>query len=584
MHREVGPLGEIITFYSYKGGTGRTMALANIGHLLAQKHGSVLLVDWDLEAPGLHRYFRDLVRGRFPNDAAGDELEQWPGLIDFFREIERRIAEGAESHTEQAAQGLLAQVPIDRYLLSTDQPALYLLKAGRLDETYSVSVNTFDWEALHERSPWLLRAFAQHLAERFRYVLIDSRTGVTDTSNVCTSIMPGILVLVFTPNRQSLLGALEMAAQAARYRKDSDDLRPLTILPLASRIDAAEPLLRDLWRFGDTEQGIPGYQATFEKLFRAIYDLPECDLGDYFSEIQLQHVPRYAYGEQIAVRMESGDRLSLTRSFECFVNRMRSGALPWEQPEQEVVSGASSPNLAEPWLEQQRALAHPRLKEVDASGYMEASFFLTRQTEAIDQKLLLQAARSAQVPGTGWPIGAVVETSPQSRPFPTENGIAAQIIDTSAHSYDFWALRNDGAFYFVRNLEEDPDYLLADDRVERITELLLFCRRLYSFLKVDPAWRVRILVSFTGLAGRELGARKSNQPDSLYKIAGIAAQDAVQAEVTTEVGKIQDMLPALVKELSRPLFLMFNFYELPHAEYDRILSGRLREWGFTRIS
>jgi hypothetical protein len=49
--------GEVITFYSYKGGTGRTMALANIAWILASNGKRVLAVDWDLESPGLHKYF-----------------------------------------------------------------------------------------------------------------------------------------------------------------------------------------------------------------------------------------------------------------------------------------------------------------------------------------------------------------------------------------------------------------------------------------------------------------------------------------------------------------------------------------------
>ena len=49
--------GRIITFYSYKGGTGRSMALANVAWILASNGYRVLVVDWDLEAPGLHRYF-----------------------------------------------------------------------------------------------------------------------------------------------------------------------------------------------------------------------------------------------------------------------------------------------------------------------------------------------------------------------------------------------------------------------------------------------------------------------------------------------------------------------------------------------
>ena len=44
--------GQIITFYSYKGGTGRTMALANVAWILASSEKRVLCVDWDLESPG----------------------------------------------------------------------------------------------------------------------------------------------------------------------------------------------------------------------------------------------------------------------------------------------------------------------------------------------------------------------------------------------------------------------------------------------------------------------------------------------------------------------------------------------------
>ena len=49
--------GQVITFYSYKGGTGRTMALANVAWILASNGKRVLAVDWDLESPGLHKFF-----------------------------------------------------------------------------------------------------------------------------------------------------------------------------------------------------------------------------------------------------------------------------------------------------------------------------------------------------------------------------------------------------------------------------------------------------------------------------------------------------------------------------------------------
>src|SRR5262245_14102544 len=65
----------IITFYSYKGGAGRSMALANVAWILASNGRRVLVLDWDLEAPGLHRFF-----ARFLTDSALAETE---GLIEF---------------------------------------------------------------------------------------------------------------------------------------------------------------------------------------------------------------------------------------------------------------------------------------------------------------------------------------------------------------------------------------------------------------------------------------------------------------------------------------------------------------------
>src|SRR5713101_9597969 len=108
----VQSLGTVITFYSYKGGTGRTMALANVACLLAQRqiesHGKgVLMVDWDLEAPGLHRFFHNRLelslgeglRGFTRPGRSSDDvlLEERPGLIDLFLELDQSSQQLQES-------------------------------------------------------------------------------------------------------------------------------------------------------------------------------------------------------------------------------------------------------------------------------------------------------------------------------------------------------------------------------------------------------------------------------------------------------------------------------------------------------
>ena len=47
------PFPYIFTFYSFKGGVGRSMALMNVGYTLAGWGRHVLVVDMDLEAPGI---------------------------------------------------------------------------------------------------------------------------------------------------------------------------------------------------------------------------------------------------------------------------------------------------------------------------------------------------------------------------------------------------------------------------------------------------------------------------------------------------------------------------------------------------
>src|SRR5262245_24413706 len=65
--------GYICTFYSYKGGVGRSMALANVAVLVARMNRKVLVVDWDLEAPGLEKYLAPVLQSA---------ERTTPGLID----------------------------------------------------------------------------------------------------------------------------------------------------------------------------------------------------------------------------------------------------------------------------------------------------------------------------------------------------------------------------------------------------------------------------------------------------------------------------------------------------------------------
>src|SRR5437879_1042305 len=63
--------GKIVTFYSYKGGVGRSMAIANVAVLLSKWKFRVLLADWDLEAPGLENFFIPYMGSSFASKSRG---------------------------------------------------------------------------------------------------------------------------------------------------------------------------------------------------------------------------------------------------------------------------------------------------------------------------------------------------------------------------------------------------------------------------------------------------------------------------------------------------------------------------------
>ena len=106
--------GQIITFYSYKGGTGRTMSVANTACLLARRPTSgealqdaprVLAIDWDFEAPGLHRYFIPY----FPEEVRKG-LNGILGCIDLLREVRdhRKEFENDSFRNREIAKSLLS--------------------------------------------------------------------------------------------------------------------------------------------------------------------------------------------------------------------------------------------------------------------------------------------------------------------------------------------------------------------------------------------------------------------------------------------------------------------------------------------
>lgn len=327
--------GRILTFYSFKGGSGRTMALANEAVLLARAGlgfagNRVLMMDWDLEAPGLHEFFKEnLPEGHEASTGVIDLFlqanEQWPEGIKDFSAAEAYIKTFFEESAIRLKQkrAWVEQPETARSTLSED---IWLLKAGLFDEHYSINVQTFDWRGFFSRNHTFFPLLITYLEKTYDYVLIDSRTGLTDSGGICTSILPEVLVTVFTPTNQGLR-VTEVAERAVNYRKSSDDLRPLVVYPLASRIDTSAEGLNHQWK--------ATYIPRFEQLFKNVYHLKECDLRKYFGKIEVHYVKDLAYGESVAV-MNNSDTVNtyeLPARYNELAQLIVGEYFPWEMPE-----------------------------------------------------------------------------------------------------------------------------------------------------------------------------------------------------------------------------------------------------------
>src|SRR5216684_6725493 len=201
---------QVITFYSYNGGAGRSTALANVACLLAKRcppERGVLMVDWDLESPSLHRFFHDKVKNwTGPAEDVEAKLDHHPGLLNLFVELDALIPKSSPGAPPSG--DIFKRVQPERFIIPTDIPSLSMLKAGCFDGYYFSAVSGFHWSALHERAPWLIGSLLEYWARRYSFVLIDSTSGVSDMSGLCSMMLPDKLVTAFTPSRQSLLGAL----------------------------------------------------------------------------------------------------------------------------------------------------------------------------------------------------------------------------------------------------------------------------------------------------------------------------------------------------------------------------------------
>lgn len=183
-----------ITFYSYKGGVGRSLALANIADRLSEFGKKVCLIDFDLEAPGLPFKFRKFSKKTVKN-----------GIVDYIHEYSKNGVFPSD---------------VTKYItrlnprFDTTHAPIYMLAAGNVQSSsYWSTLNEIDWSKIfytkHSRGVEFFLDLKEKIATQLKpdFLLIDSRTGISEVSGITTNILADEVVIMFANNDENLFGA-----------------------------------------------------------------------------------------------------------------------------------------------------------------------------------------------------------------------------------------------------------------------------------------------------------------------------------------------------------------------------------------
>jgi len=180
---------KVITFYSYKGGVGRTLAASNFAVYLAKLGLKTVVIDFDLEAPGIDAKFG------LPELPSNQK-----GLLDYILVFQQT------NQAMESLQDILVPVPLD----NTEKTTLWLIPAGQyLSENYYRQLNQLDWSIIFSQERDGVSFFQQFLTRikselSADFVIIDSRTGITESAGLCTQQLADEVVMLSSLSSESI--------------------------------------------------------------------------------------------------------------------------------------------------------------------------------------------------------------------------------------------------------------------------------------------------------------------------------------------------------------------------------------------
>ena len=148
---------KIVSFYSYKGGVGRTVTLIQTAHLLADKGKKVAIIDLDIEAPSFNDVFEDDINGE-------------KGIINYLYNKLYNI----KSDENDSIAKFVSKLNVN------SDGEVYVIPAGEISLKYIKMLELLKERRIYENQ--YITEFIMELEKQYNidYVLIDSRTGLNN--------------------------------------------------------------------------------------------------------------------------------------------------------------------------------------------------------------------------------------------------------------------------------------------------------------------------------------------------------------------------------------------------------------------
>lgn len=202
-----GDKPKVVTFYSFKGGMGRTTALAAVALCLCAKGKNVLMVDTDVEAPGLASLFQN------------KEGINKAGVVDYL--LERNLHEGGIR-----MQDYIIPVSSD-VLQEKNYGNIFMISSGKMDREYLQKLARIDFQdtipgKLKENICQLIQEAIEAIQSRVKvdYVLLDARAGFHDMGGIVTTQIPHGVVVFSKDSEQSWQGTEQVIRAIGETQQD----------------------------------------------------------------------------------------------------------------------------------------------------------------------------------------------------------------------------------------------------------------------------------------------------------------------------------------------------------------------------